>query len=151
MPNEPRLLTQAEVAALERNAFQGFNQSPTAVLNLVYTLRETQRLAGADNQKTLPETCGCWTPETPFHAEECRYPEALRRIAEARKALGWCLENLGSGVEWGGPFDDGHLQGVHHCIHCDARWKPEGDGSEHHQDGCELVKVRAALGAKDGE
>lgn len=46
MPNEPRLLSQAEVDALEQNAFHGFNQGPTAVLNLAYTLRETQRLAG---------------------------------------------------------------------------------------------------------
>lgn len=63
-----------------------------------------------------------------------------------REALIWCLENLGDGIEWGGPFDDEHKQGVYHCLHCDERWKPNGEGREQHKPSCGLKRAREAAG-----
>jgi hypothetical protein len=61
--------------------------------------------------------------------------------AELMHALKWCLDNLGAGIEWGGPFDKQHLQGVYHCTHCEARWKPQADGRQYHKANCGLEKV----------
>lgn len=71
--------------------------------------------------------------------------ESAAALAQKDAALTWCLENLGAGIEWGGPFDADHPQGEYHCTHCDARWKPNGPGEETHKENCGLLKARAAL------
>ena len=66
---------------------------------------------------------------------------------ELRKGVNWALENLGAGIEWGGPFDDEHQQGVYHCTHCDAQRKPNSDGKEERVGGCRLAELeRLAAG-----
>lgn len=80
-----------------------------------------------------------------LECQERAIAEKDKLIAELREALNWCMDNLGAGVEWGGPFDKKHQQGVYHCTHCDARWKPRGDGTEHHKPGCGLKRARKVL------
>lgn len=62
-----------------------------------------------DNQQPLPETCGCKIRREPYQGlmdvSDCRYPEALRRIAELERALrAWVKE-------YGHNFSVGYL----HC------------------------------------
>ncbi|MDZ4342107.1 MAG: hypothetical protein U1E51_06670 [Candidatus Binatia bacterium] len=84
-----------------------------------------------------------WLPRVKaFCGEVIRLRGVVGRLVEA---LDWVADNLGAGIEWGGPFDKDHLQGVYHCTHCDARWKPEGDLTEHHNSGCGLAGMMAAL------
>ena len=75
---------------------------------------------------------------------------AHRRIERLEGALRWAADNLGVRIEWGGPFDDEHPQGVYHCTYCDERWKPTGVGIELHKADCGLVAMRQAIAAKGG-
>jgi hypothetical protein len=72
----------------------------------------------------------------------------LAEVEKLRSGIKWALENLGAGIEWGGPFDDEHQQGVYHCTHCDARWKPTGDDEQPHREDCGLAKLRRLSGER---
>jgi len=79
---------------------------------------------------------------------ECTYCQEREAAAkQAVQALQWCMDEMPAGIDWGGPFDDEHPQGMYHCSHCGKRFEPGNQDEQltKHGAGCGLVLAQLAL------
>lgn len=120
---------------------------------------------------SLPEGHGVWTAHcqskddaslvrlAPQAPHDCNIPNCPGRENKRKldlfddllSSLQWVINNLPAGIEWGGPYDENHPQGEYRCLHCDARWLPNGPEIESHKPECGLPKIREVFSKAKGE